>query len=157
MALTADGRLLAPVTFQDLAEPGTPVSVIIAIWDVLMCKELLRIDTQHNDARPMLAPNGMTLVYIGGYGDATLHLCEVATGKELHRVGRNVVTATFARDSTRLASADENGSICIWEIATGKRIRSFDGHPDISALAFSSDGQALAVAGKDGTIRFLDV
>ena len=48
--------------------------------------------------------------------------------------------------------------ICLWEVATGKNVATFMGHPtDIQCLAFSPDSTILASGGYDGTILLWDM
>lgn len=65
---------------------------------------------------------------------------------------------SIAPDGKSLATASSNGSIRIWNIATGITIALLEGHRDkISNLAFSPDAQLLASASWDGTVRIWDV
>ena len=49
-------------------------------------------------------------------------------------------------------------SIRLWEVATGKNLATFWGHPtDVQTLAFSPDGELLASGSFDGTILLWDM
>ncbi len=56
----------------------------------------------------------------------------------------------FSPDGKVLASAGGDGAVKLWDVRTGKEIRSVAGHsPDASALAFSPAKPILATAGTD--------
>ncbi|QYX30792.1 trypsin-like peptidase domain-containing protein [Sphaerospermopsis torques-reginae] len=53
-----------------------------------------------------------------------------------------------------LASGSNNGSIQLWNIATGSKIHTLQGHSDrIESIAFSPDGKTLASGSNDETIK----
>jgi hypothetical protein len=68
-------------------------------------------------------------------------------------VGR-VFSVAFSPDSKTLAAGAWDGSVRLWEPATGREIRQFVGHAGwVRAVAFSPDGKTLASGGKDRIIR----
>jgi RNA polymerase sigma factor (sigma-70 family) len=64
----------------------------------------------------------------------------------------------FSSDGKSLASASPDGTLRLWEVATGKERRCIVGHRgDVWCLAFAPDGRRLAAGGSDPTILIWDV
>ncbi|OAD20748.1 repeat-containing protein [Candidatus Thiomargarita nelsonii] len=68
-----------------------------------------------------------------------------------------ISVAAFNFDISLFASS--RGSIInLWEVNTGKKLHTFEGHKyDISSLAFSQDGKTIASGSMDNTIKVWDV
>ena len=65
-----------------------------------------------------------------------------------------VSTLEFSRDSTTLAVGLSQPEIQLWDVATGERLASFDGHSSrLRSLAFSPDNKTLASSASDRTVR----
>jgi WD40 repeat protein len=60
----------------------------------------------------------------------------------------------FAPDGKTLIGADNRGAVTIWDAATAKAITSWQGGSKrIRALAVAPDGQSIATAGDDDTVK----
>ncbi|PYU34644.1 MAG: hypothetical protein DMG31_05635 [Acidobacteria bacterium] len=68
-----------------------------------------------------------------------------------------VTAVAFSPDRRLAATAADDKTIRIWDLATASEQRVLAGHTDhITALAFSPDGTRLASASGDGTVRVWD-
>jgi WD40 repeat protein len=90
-------------------------------------------------------------------------LYDTKTGRVIHRwndSGKESARGedlSFSPDGRLLASADGT-AIHLWEVATGKELRTFQGHRgEISSLAFSANGRRLASASNDSTVVIWDL
>lgn len=67
-------------------------------------------------------------------------------------------TLAFSPDDRILAGALQDGSIRLWNVATGKELATLAGHKaGVRVLAFAADGKTLATGGADTTSLVWDV
>ena len=63
----------------------------------------------------------------------------------------------MAPDGSWLASGGEDGTVRIWDVATGQQRAIAAGHTGrVAAVAVAPDGSWLASGSRDGTVRIWD-
>jgi WD40 repeat protein/tetratricopeptide (TPR) repeat protein len=69
-----------------------------------------------------------------------------------------VNSVVFSPDSKTLASASDDNSIKLWDVDTGKQLKTLNGHSSlVNSVVFSPDGKTLASASDDNSIKLWDV
>jgi len=64
----------------------------------------------------------------------------------------------FSPDGQMLASASQDATVKVWDVATGHELRSLLGHTgSVISVTFSPDGRTLASGGQDDTVKVWDV
>jgi RNA polymerase sigma factor (sigma-70 family) len=154
LAVSPDGKLLAtswggPHTFD--------------LWDAGTLK-FHRAFTGHRNRVTCLnfAGDGKTLFSGAEITGDRLTEWDLATGKVARELGKEPSGArdlALSPDRRSLAACDGNGSICLYELPTGKEVRRFKGHTNVAVSAcFSGEGKTLASGSwYDHTLRVWDV
>jgi WD40 repeat protein/transcriptional regulator with XRE-family HTH domain len=136
-------RVGAPITAGTSAQPGvtgvafSPHGTLLATADADGTVQLWNTTTRQEVGAPLSA--GFS---VENGGQSVLGVAAVA----------------FSLDGTLLASADDNGTVTLWDPATGQKV----GAPitvgtgtqgGVRGVAFSPDGTLLATADADGTVQ----
>lgn len=93
--------------------------------------------------------------------DRSMRVWDVATGKRVARLERGVrrpVCLAFAQDGRSVVTGNEDGTLSLWELATGRERHTIPRGPagHIFALAYAPDGRTLAGAGSSGVVSLWD-
>ncbi len=102
------------------------------------------------------SPDSKTLAVATDIG---IWIYDALTGKELDLFtgGTGVFRSfAFSPDGNTLVSDINGNYLCMWDVNTGRQIRTFFGHSHyvISAIAFSPDGKTIASGGSGGDVKF---
>jgi len=116
------------------------------------------------------SPEDATLVATGSV-DRTARLWDSRTGGELVRLAPveqdgqivsghtgSITALSFSPDGLLLATASDDGTAKLWNVAGGTELRTFTGHTGrVTSVTFSPDGSELITGGNDSTARIWNI
>jgi RNA polymerase sigma factor (sigma-70 family) len=156
IAFSLDGKTLATASPRGA----------IRLWDTATGKTLpVSADPDMQTADDLrFSADGKRLL-----GDASACLIwDAATGRELRRISdpkpldfqhpNDMRFLRLSHDESMLAFANSDGTIILWDVATGKEKRVLKGHDRVVwNLMFAPDSRKLISNGSDGWVRVWDV
>ena len=110
------------------------------------------------------SPDGQMIA--GGINESeVICIWDATTGENLRFMRENapnglhwVNTVAFSVDSKILASGSEDGNLYLWDVETGKKLKTLtEATENVFSVAFSSDGKTLASGNAGNTIRLWDI
>lgn len=103
------------------------------------------------------SPNGR-FVAGGPTTNGLVKIWRVDSGRELLVARDWVRQANFSPDGRQLVSAGFDHELVLWEVATGRPQRTFDGHrQQVLSAVFTPDGRHLVSGSLDRTVRIWEV
>ncbi len=148
VALSPDAKLLA--TTDQFGK--------VSLWDVETVKVVRTLDI--GDSRWSLAlafsPDGKRIAA----GQRRIRVFEVATGKVLATLEvakRNVTSIALSADGQRIATADREHGVRVWNVANKKALHTWTIKFAIGSMAFSKKGRILGGAAYSGDHRTFEL
>jgi WD40 repeat protein len=178
-AIARQVALAAPIASIALSTDGGRIvtgsrDTIVRLWDSASGRELMRwIPSPHTSVpRPgfslpsVYVPPPVAMGLDGSIVAASLTHRDISrwrlardrwTPEPPLTSSRWITSLAIASDGIRLASADVDGVVTIWDGQAGKAVAELRGHDGAAeAVALSPDGSRIATGGVDRTVRIWD-
>ena len=156
LAFSADGKKLisgdmgGKVQMWD-AETGVALAPFLAGQDIVKGGPGNFTVTYRDIIEALAFSSNSTLLAVGS--NQKIRLLGSSKQPPLKDAPRGVKSLAFSPDDTVLLAGLRNGSIELFDMITGERITTLNGHTaTVETLVFSSDGKMLISTGQDGTI-----
>jgi WD40 repeat protein len=144
LSISADGRIAAAKDFDS----------VVRLWEIPSGRLLRRLEKTCNTFA--FSPRGPLAI---APVDA-ISLIDPYTQQELMHFDAPLgctLAIAFSADGKQMASASRSGALIIWDVATGRQLRTLPvSAADGYLLAFSPDGRVLASSCREQVIRLWD-
>ena len=139
----------------------------VRLWEVASGRELKTL-VGHNWFVQSVAFNPDGKTFASASSDGSVRLWDIASGREVRIFGRDkgwveseafdrdwVMSVAFSPDGKILASGTGNGTLRLWDVASGHALRILRGHKgSVNSVVFSPDGALIASASADARNKF---
>ena len=146
VAFSPDGQLLASAAEGERA---------FQLWEASSGRQVRTFPGNDERYGPVqsvaFSPDGKLLAL----GQTIVRLLDVSNGQELRAFTghtNRVYCVVFSPDGKLLASASLDKTVKLWEVASGRELRTLSHTGPLSSVAFSPDGKLLATGAADGTV-----
>jgi WD40 repeat protein len=110
-------------------------------------------------------PSGRAGTFLNIWDAATGELRRSLRARELQeddedgqRQEVSIVAVSFSSDAKTLVSASSDNTIKLWNLGTGRNLKTFEGHTDrVMSVALSPDGRRIASTSYEMTVKLWDV
>lgn len=153
MAFSPEGKYLASGSFQE-----------VSLWDAKTGQLYHKITGFAHAVVAITFSNDGKLMATGGGApteDGEMKVFEVGSWKLVTDIKNGhsdtVYGVSFSPDAKKLATCSADKFIKVWDLPSGKFLKSFEGHTHhVLDVGWKSDGKLLASAGADSTVKVWD-
>jgi eukaryotic-like serine/threonine-protein kinase len=143
----------------------------VQVWDARDGREIGVLGTHFGVVRGVaFSPEAEGRYLVSANVDGSVKLWDATQLGEIEKTGPQkplrtfpghspgiCLNVAFSPDGKRIAIADTEYTVKIWEVETGKELATLRGHSgDVYTVAFSPDGRWAASAGEDSTVKVWD-
>ena len=147
---------VSAVAFTPLGSPprliAADTSGVIRIWDTSTWTLERTMDRGSRLYSIAISPDGRILAT---GGNERIVLWDFQAGTILRVLNQKSAAAlAFSPDGRALVSGNFDKNVVVWDVASGRQLRTFDPHTDsVFGVSFSPDGNTLATIGSEGVLR----
>jgi WD40 repeat protein len=117
------------------------VLVLIAVTSAVVCQRPFALRAAEDDDKPGASASAEAPMPAGAFA---------RLGTTRYRHSQVIAALAFSPDGKHVATGTFSSGIRLWDVATGKEVRSLTPDTGAPALAFSPDGKTLACGGFQG-------
>jgi WD40 repeat protein len=130
----------------------------VGIFDVATGRQILAVPKPRQVLAIAYSRDGKLLAMSAG-GRGNTRLLDAASGEtiaELSEAQDVVFSFSFSPDNRTVAGAERDGAVHLWDVATGRELRSLPHERGVWSVAFAPDGKTLASGGRDKLVHIWD-
>jgi serine/threonine protein kinase len=132
---------------------------VLQIFDLAAKKEKARLLGHTNDILHCLISPDCTRA-VSTSADGTTRVWDLTTSLEMHQLdtpGRAAKCIAVSPDGKQVLSSHHERSIYLWDVETGRKLKTFVGRGENDTVAFSADGRLGLSGGWGSTVRVWDL
>jgi WD40 repeat protein len=136
--LSRDGKLMACSTESDPS--------VVTVWDMVKLEVVAEWTHSGHVTHLTFSPDGKTLAVASNDSSKSVFLWDCQSRCEVRSISghaQSVVSVEFLSHGTRLITCSSDGTVRIWDVATGRQVASLEGEGP-RYLTLSPDAKRLA-------------
>jgi WD40 repeat protein len=159
VAFSPDGRTLASSEIEQ-AKPFNPREgsiTTVRIWELAGQATVVSSRERTYGGKALAFHPGGRIIASSPGMDGSIQLLDVVSGQATILAGHgSIEAAAFSPDGRTLATCSTDGTIRLWDLATGQTTTTLTHGGYVVSVTFSPDGRTLASSSTDRTARLWD-